>query len=64
MSLSSHVNLKFYNTNLDTADMAYEWNLGQYSTEGTRASGTFTKQLSDDLSLNYVEYLNRLKLKD
>ena len=51
-------------TNLDTADMAYEWNLGQYSTEGTRSSGTFTKQLSDDLSLNYIDYINRLKLKD
>ena len=30
-------------TNLDTADMAYEWNMGQYSSSGTRASGTFTK---------------------
>ena len=51
-------------TNLDTADMAYEWNLGQYITEGTRSSGTFTKQLSDDLSLKYRDYINRLKLKD
>ena len=51
-------------TNLDTADMAYEWNLGQYSTSGTRTIGTFTKKLSDDLSTNYVDYINRLKLKD
>ena len=51
-------------TNLDTADAAYEWNMGQYATSGTRASGTFTKSLSDDLTAQYVEYVNDLKLKD
>ena len=51
-------------TNLDTADAAYEWNLGQYSSSGTRASGTFTKSLSDDLTSKYVEYVNNIKLKD
>ena len=51
-------------TNLDTADAAYEWNMGQYYSTGTRASGTFTKQLSDDLTSNYVEYVNNIKLKD
>ena len=51
-------------TNLDTADAAYEWNMGQYFSSGTRASGTFTKSLSDDLKDKYVEYVNNLKLKD
>ncbi len=51
-------------TNLDTADAAYEWNMGQYSSSDTRASGTFTKALSDDLTAKYVEYVNDIKLKD
>ena len=51
-------------TNLDTADAAYEWNMGQYFSTGTRASGTFTKSLSDDLTSEYVDYVNDLKLKD
>ena len=51
-------------TNLDTADAAYEWNMGQYFSSGTRATGTFTKSLSDDLRDNYVEYVNNIKLKD
>ena len=51
-------------TNLDTADMAYEWNMGQYVSTGTRARDTFTKKLSDDLSDKYVSYINELGLKD
>ena len=51
-------------TNLDTADMAYEWNMGQYVSTNTRASGTFTKQLSTDLSNQYVSYINSIGLKD
>lgn len=51
-------------TNLDTADAAYEWNMGQYYTNATRAEGTFTKQLSSDLAYKYFEYVNELKLKD
>ena len=51
-------------TNLDTADAAYEWNLGQYYSFGTRKDGTFTKLLSDDLSQVYVKYVNDIKLKD
>ena len=51
-------------TNLDTADMAYEWNMGQYYSTNTRASGTFTKQLSNDLSAQYVSYINSIGLKD
>ena len=51
-------------TNLDTADAAYEWNIGQYYSTDTRADGTFTKLLSDDLSAKFVEYINSLELKD
>jgi hypothetical protein len=51
-------------TNLDTADAAYEWNMGQYYSTGTRASGTFTKSLSNDLVSEYVSYVNNIKLKD
>ena len=42
-------------TSLDTANEAYEWNMGQYSTSGTRASGTFTKALSNDMAKKYAE---------
>lgn len=51
-------------TSLDYADEAYEWNLGQYASEGTRADGTFTAALSDDMSVKYAEYINQLGLKD
>ena len=51
-------------TNLDVADEAYEWNMGQFSTSGTRADGTFTKELSNDLAKAYAEYINNLGLKD
>ncbi len=42
-------------TNLDVADAAYEWNMGQYMSSGTRAEGTFTKSLSIDLAKAYGE---------
>ena len=51
-------------TNLDTADAAYEWNMGQYYSENSREEGTFTKKLSSDLANKYYEYVNKLKLKD
>ena len=51
-------------TNLDTADAAYEWNMGQYFTTGTRGSENFTKLLSEDLADEYVKYVNDIKLKD
>ena len=51
-------------TNLDTADMAYEWNMGQYSIIDTRTPGTFTKKISDDLSKEYVSYINNINLRD
>ena len=46
--------------NLDTADAAYEWNMGQY----TRENNTFESELSKDLSEEYVSYINNLNLKD
>ena len=51
-------------TNLDTADAAYEWNMGQYFTTGTRDEANFTKLLSEDLADEYVKYVNNIKLKD
>lgn len=51
-------------TSLDYADAAYEWNMGQYSTTGTRADGTFTSVLSKDLAAAYAEYINTLGIKD
>ena len=51
-------------TNLDTADMSYEWNIGQYFTTSPREPGFFGKRLSDDLTLKYSEYINNLGLKD
>ena len=47
-------------TNLDTADEAYEWNMGQY----VRSSDTFTGALSSDLAAEYAKYINELGLKD
>lgn len=51
-------------TALDQADAAYEWMLGQYSDEDTRAEDSFTSALSDDLSRAYADYLNGLGLTD
>lgn len=51
-------------TSLDYADEAYEWNMGQYSTSGTRADGTFTAVLSKDMATAFAEYINQLGLKD
>lgn len=51
-------------TSLDTANEAYEWQMGQYATSGTRANGTWTKALSNDMAVKYATYLNKLGLKD
>ena len=47
-------------TNLDTADAAYEWNMGQYA----RSNSSFTSELSNDLAREYAAYINELGLKD
>ena len=49
---------------LGVADAAYEWMMGQYATEGARAEGTWTKQLSEDLADAYGSYVNDLGLQD
>jgi hypothetical protein len=51
-------------TNLDYADEAYEWNMGQFMTTGTRADTTWTSALSKDMATAYAEYINKLGLKD
>ena len=51
-------------TNLDTANAAYEWNIGQYYSINTRADDTFTKLLSNDLTSEFVKYINAIKLKN
>lgn len=51
-------------TSYDTADAAYEWMMGQHSTEGTRADGTWTKLLSDDLAASYADMVNGMDLRD
>lgn len=51
-------------TSLDYANEAYEWNMGQFSSEGTRAEDTWTSELSEDLAEAYASYINELGLKD
>lgn len=51
-------------TSFDTADASYEWMMGQYSDEGVRAEGTWTKLLSNDLSRDYATYINGMDLRD
>jgi hypothetical protein len=51
-------------TSLDYANEAYEWNMGQYVSSGTRADGTFTATMSKDLAKAFAEYINKLGLKD
>lgn len=51
-------------TTLGAGDMAYEWNMGQFSDTGVRAEGTYTKALSLDLAWLYPLYLNSLGLQD
>lgn len=51
-------------TSLDYADAAYEWNMGQYASTGTRAAGTFTSAMSKDLAKAFADYVNQLGLND
>ena len=50
-------------TSLDSADSAYEWTMGQYVSSGTRANGTWTNVLSDDLAERYANHINALGLR-
>lgn len=51
-------------TSLDYANEAYEWNMGQYSHEGSRREGIWTCRLSEDMAKVYGEYINQLGLMD
>ena len=51
-------------TSLDSANGAYEWNMGQFATTATRAEGTWTQRYSRDLATAYAEYINALRLTD
>ena len=51
-------------TSYDMADAAYEWCQGQYSSEGTRAEGTWTQMLSRDLAAAYGAWVNEMDLRD
>lgn len=50
-------------TSFDEANAAYEWAMGQYSAGGTRAEGTWTRQLSQDLAGAYGDYVNEMDLR-
>ncbi|MBM6979078.1 MAG: carboxylesterase family protein, partial [Actinomyces succiniciruminis] len=51
-------------TSLDAANAAYEWNIGQFATTGTREEGTWTQAYSQDLAAAYASHLNGLGLVD
>ncbi|WP_375490593.1 subtype A tannase [uncultured Jatrophihabitans sp.] len=51
-------------TNLDYSNTAYEWNMGQFASTGTRASGTWTSAYSGDLATAFASYQNALRLRD
>ena len=51
-------------TSLHEANLSYEWNMGQFASTDTRASGTWTSAYSTDLANAWVKYLNRLDLRD
>ncbi|MER5527513.1 esterase [Streptomyces sp. NPDC002677] len=51
-------------TSLHEANLSYEWNMGQFASAGTRASGTWTSAYSTDLAKAWPKYINRLGLRD
>lgn len=51
-------------TSLDYADEAYEWNMGQYASSGTRAEDTWTSVFSRELAEAYAQYINKIGLID
>ena len=51
-------------TSFDTADAAYEWAMGQYATDATRAEGTWTRALSQGLAASYGAWVNQMDLRD
>ncbi|MDO4899809.1 carboxylesterase family protein, partial [Actinomyces sp.] len=51
-------------TSLDEANAAYEWNMGQFASSGTRAEGTWTEAYSKDLAAAYAQWVNNAGLTD
>ena len=51
-------------TTVSDGNEAYEWMMGQYSSDGTRSDDTWTSALSDDMAEAYAEYINSLELTD
>lgn len=51
-------------TSFDMADAAYEWGAGQYAGDGTRAEGTWTRALSQDLAAAYGTWVNEMDLRN
>ena len=51
-------------TSFDMADAAYEWGSGQYASDGTRAEGTWTRALSQDLAAAYGAWVNEMDLRN
>lgn len=49
---------------IDTADAAYEWSKGQYSTDESRAAGTWRAQLSSGLAASYGDWVNGMDLRN
>lgn len=50
-------------TSFDVADAAYEWSQGQYATTDSRAEGTWTRQLSQDMACAYGAWVNEMDLR-
>lgn len=51
-------------TSFDMADASYEWAQGQFSDEGTRAEGTWTRDFSRGLAAAYGGWVNEMDLRD
>lgn len=51
-------------TSLPAADLAYEWMMGQYSADDTRAFGTWTRSFSKDMARAFPDMLSRMDLHD
>lgn len=51
-------------TSLNIGNAAYEWNMGQFASNGTRAEGTWTAAYGKDLAAAFAETVNGLGLTD
>jgi len=51
-------------TSFDIGDASYEWMMGQFSSDGPRAEGTWTSLLSWDLAGEYGNWVNEMDLRD